>query len=336
MKYGYWMRLVCATLILTISAGFSQEKEAPDYIRFQVAATASDVDKLQTAVARFQRGDTIVDLIAAVHLADKEYFDRLNFLLRTYNVVLYEMVGGRFPAKAAQNPKGELSGVRSVQQMSTQILDLEFQLDNINYRMPNFVHADVTMAQYQRLKKEKNQNMATLLGRVIKIAESGDLAGIPAGEAAAGDFLTSLLAALSSGDSVALKRQLAPILSEAESMVALIEGEEGTVLISERNKVVIAKLKETLVKRSGQKGKIAIFYGAGHMPDLENRLIAEGFEKKKSVWIDAWNLAVKPVDPSAPPATTNVLNQLLQENPQIMSLIQQFSKAMEKAETQGN
>lgn len=336
MRYGYWILLVCAALNLPTSTGISQEKEAADYIRFQVAATESDSDKLQTAVARFQRGDTIVDLIAAVHLADKEYFNRLNLLLRTYNVVLYEMVGGRFPAKAPQGPKGELSGVRSVQQMATQILDLEFQLDKINYRMPNFVHADVTMAQYQRLKKEKNQNMATLLGRVMKIAESGNLPGIPAGEAAAGDFLTSLLAALSSGDSMSLKRQFAPILSEAESMIALIEGEDGTVLVSERNKVVIAKLKETLVKRSGQKGKIAIFYGAGHMPDLENRLIAEGFKKKKLVWLDAWNLAEKPVDPTAPPATTNMLSQLLRENPQIMSLIQQFSKILQEAESQGN
>lgn len=334
MKYLLWTLPLLSGLILSITPVFSQEKEVPDYIRFQAAATELDADVLQTAVVRFQRGETIVDLIAAVHLADKEYFDQLNLILRTYNVVLYEMIGGRFPAKAPQNPKGELSGVRSVQAMATQLLDLKFQLDSINYRMPNFVHADVTMAQYKKLSQEKNQNMTTLLSRVMKIAESGNIAGIPADEAAAGDFLTDLLTALSSGNSTELKRLLAPILSEAESMIALIEGEDGTVLISERNKVVIAKLKETLVKRSGRKGKIAIFYGAGHMPDLENRMIAEGFEKKKSVWIDAWKIASKQATPSSSPSTANMLNQLLQQSPQIMSLIQEFSKALQETENQ--
>ena len=37
--------------------------------------------------------------------------------------------------------------------------------------------------------------------------------------------------------------------------------------------------------------KIAIFYGAGHMPDIEKRLIADfGMKHDGERWLEAWNL----------------------------------------------
>ena len=39
------------------------------------------------------------------------------------------------------------------------------------------------------------------------------------------------------------------------------------------------------------KKKVAIFYGAAHMPDFEQRLTADfGLRKTKQVWVDAWDL----------------------------------------------
>jgi hypothetical protein len=39
------------------------------------------------------------------------------------------------------------------------------------------------------------------------------------------------------------------------------------------------------------KKKIAIFYGAGHMPDFEKRLRLDfGMEKKSVQWLEAWDL----------------------------------------------
>jgi len=322
-------------LLGLISPGFSQQQnpaEKPaDYIRFQAARTAADSDFLQTAVARFQRGETIVDLVAAVHLGDKAYFDNINMLLKRYHVVLYEMIGGRFPPANTRRKSGDLSGVSNIQSMATQLLNLEFQLEQINYRAKNFVHADVTHAQYERLKEEKNENLASFLVRAMNLAQDGKLEGIPADEATAGDFLSDIMAALTSGNSVELKRKIAPILSEAESMVAEIEGDKESVIVSERNKVVMAKLKGLLTKSGAQKGRIAIFYGAGHMPDMEKRLIAEGFQKKTTTWVTAWDIVDKPVDPSAPPAAESFFNQLIQENPQMMSIIQNFSKALQDA-----
>ena len=43
--------------------------------------------------------------------------------------------------------------------------------------------------------------------------------------------------------------------------------------------------------RAGKK-KIAIFYGAAHMPDFDKRLKEElGMMRISSEWIDAWSLA---------------------------------------------
>jgi len=340
MKFFHLHVPVVLSLMFPVCPVLSQEQdpelEKVDYIRFQSAGTGGEPDLLQTAVVRFQRRNVIVDLVAAVHLGDKKYFENLNLRLKQYDAVLYEMVGGRYPSKEAQSTKGDLSDIRTLQTLATQLLNLEFQIEGIDYKAPNFVHADVSWAQYQKLKEAKNQSMATFLARAVNLAQSGKIAGIPGDDASVNNLLSEVLTALSTGDSAWLKRKIAPILSEAESMIAQIEGNDGTVIVSERNKVVMAKLKEALARSGGGTRKIAVFYGAGHMPDLEKRLIADGFQKMSRTWLTAWKISDQAVDPSAPPAAADFFNQLLQENPRIKSLIQDFSKALEDGNATGN
>ena len=40
---------------------------------------------------------------------------------------------------------------------------------------------------------------------------------------------------------------------------------------------------------SGKK-HLAIFYGAAHLPDMEQRLLKQGFKLQKSEWLKAWDL----------------------------------------------
>ncbi len=54
-------------------------------------------------------------------------------------------------------------------------------------------------------------------------------------------------------------------------MTAVLEGPKGSTLIGERNKRALDVLKKQIA--SGKK-KIAVFYGAGHMVDMEKRLRA--------------------------------------------------------------
>jgi hypothetical protein len=59
--------------------------------------------------------------------------------------------------------------------------------------------------------------------------------------------------------------------------------------VEDRNKACMKVLQQQLA--AGKK-KIAIFYGAAHMPDFDKRL-KEDLDMKRTIseWIDAWSLA---------------------------------------------
>ncbi len=311
------------------------EEEVADYVRYSPAALDGDPDVLQTAVTRFQKGQVVVDLVAAVHLGDADYFKSLNTLFESYDAVLYELVGGKFQDRdpnAAADPDNPLSGLSGIQGMASKILGLEFQLTGINYDAPNFVHADVDHEQFQALMAAKNESLSTLMTRAMDLAQSGKMPGLPTDEAAMSQMMGMLMTAVMSGDSATLKRTIAPFLSESEALIAQMEGDDGTVLVGERNKVVMTKLSEVIAENSDQKGKFAIFYGAGHMPDLEERLIADGYTKGTVAWANAWKITDTPADPSAPAAATNLFQEIIGNNPEILNLIQELGKAVQEGQ----
>jgi len=50
--------------------------------------------RLQTSVTRYVKDGVSVDLIGAVHVADKQYFMDLNELFTKSEVLLFELIGG--------------------------------------------------------------------------------------------------------------------------------------------------------------------------------------------------------------------------------------------------
>ena len=63
-------------------------------------------------------------------------------------------------------------------------------------------------------------------------------------------------------------------------------------VITECNKVALKVLDEQIA--AGKK-RIGIFYGRGHMPDMERRLIADvGVHRDNERWLVAWNLRRRP------------------------------------------
>ena len=66
-------------------------------------------------------------------------------------------------------------------------------------------------------------------------------------------------------------------------------GTINRLLVEDRNKACIKVLQQQLT--AGKK-RIAIFYGAAHMPDFDKRLKEDfGMKRTDSEWITAWNLA---------------------------------------------
>ena len=88
-----------------------------------------------------------------------------------------------------------------------------------------------------------------------------------------------------------LKIVLAKQLSEMESLMVSFGGEDGSVIITDRNKKALEVLKQQLAK--GKK-KVGIFYGAGHLNDMDKRLRQDfGLKPTTITWLTAWDLAPK-------------------------------------------
>ena len=60
------------------------------------------------------------------------------------------------------------------------------------------------------------------------------------------------------------------------------------VLVGSRDDEVIRVLSSQI---GDGKKNLAIFYGAGHMVDLEHRLFDMGFKRQSIVWQTAWTVA---------------------------------------------
>ncbi|GAB4155464.1 MAG: hypothetical protein Tsb009_32260 [Planctomycetaceae bacterium] len=243
---------------------------------------------LETAIVRYvpQKGNgkLAVDLIGAVHIGDKSYYETLNKKFTEYDVVLYELVA----------PKGTRikKGSRKQGPFGTIIknfLKLESQVVEIDYTKKNFVHADMSFEEIGKAMKKRGESGLTVVASIMTdmFRESNRRA-----EAAAKsnrklpkiDLATLLFDAKRD---IKLKRLMAEQFDDL--------GEDGglgktlnVMLIKDRNAACLKVLEQQIKK--GHK-KIAIFYGAAHMPAFEKNLLADfGLKRQKVEWIKAWNL----------------------------------------------
>ncbi len=269
----------------------------PKYIRI----TRDEADEplaLQTAIVHFvpaagaqgsgaTNGDLQVDLVGAVHVGEKSYYDALNKAFENYDVVLYELVA----PEGTRVPKGGKSSghpVALLQNGLKDMLALEHQLQLVDYTKENMVHADMSPDDFAKSMEDRDESFLGMFARMWGQA----IAQQSAQKSRTSDF--DVLAALFSRDRAGtMKRVMAEQFENVEGVMQALEGPDGSTIITERNKVALKKLAEQIA--AGKK-KIAIFYGAGHLGDMEKRLNSD-FELKRSGedWLDAWNLTSAPV-----------------------------------------
>ena len=233
-----------------------------------------------------------VDLVGAVHVADSEYFELLNRIFQGYDSVLYELVKPK-DAPVVPGAKGD-SLVSAFQRGMKDVLGVEFQLDLIDYTAENLVHADLEPDEFFRLQEEKGENLLTLMLHVM-LKEAERTADSPEAQAMP---MALLLTMMSKDRARGLKMLLGKQFAELERIAAGFEttlaGEESVLLI-DRNKAAMRVLEDEL---DDGKERIAIFYGAAHLPDMERRLVHEfGFEKQDETWITAWNIPAPEKEP---------------------------------------
>jgi hypothetical protein len=222
-----------------------------------------------------------VDLVSAVHIGDAAYYAVLNDRFRDYDAVLYELIapeGTRVPSGGARG--GFVSGT---QVAMTRLLDLTFQLDEVDYSQANLVHADLSPQEVAQSMTNRGESFSQYFVKLFAAAMS-EQARDPYGLRDVG-----LLAALFSSDRARLlKAQFAVAMLDMDTFTYIIEGEDGSTLVGERNRRAVSVLEERIALGDRQ---IAIFYGAAHMPDMATRIESDlGLVRQGVEWIEAWDL----------------------------------------------
>jgi hypothetical protein len=264
----------------------SRGKASELYLR----VTESDAGKplaLQTAIVRFRGkpktkyAGKVVDLVGVVHIGQKDYYADLNNRLAQYDTVLYELVapdGTRIKPEDLEKRRSVLS---SMQTGMKDMLNLEYQLELIDYLANNFRHADMSPQEFVEDLERRGDSVFKMIARMMG-------AGLASSASTGGDA-GMLLALFSSDRSKRMKQTMARQLVDIELVTAGMDDANGeNTLIKGRNAKAFQILREEL---DAGKKMISVFYGAGHLPDMAERLEDEfHMQAKKTTWLDAWDL----------------------------------------------
>lgn len=309
---GGLLPMICvASLVLADEPATKSRDQAQgpaaEYLRV-VKSDAGEPQRLETAIVRFQsapdKSDVVVDLVSAVHVGDKAYYDALNKAFEEYDVVLYELVA----PKGTRIPKGgretSTNPISMLQELTKSMLELESQTDQIDYTKENFVHADLSPDDMAEAMKQRGESGLTLaLSVTADVIRQSNLdalrrerGGVGSEDQAEADPLTLIL---DPQRATKLKRQMARAFASPETLDAGLGPTLGRMLVDDRN---AAAMKEFQKQLAAGKKKIAIFYGAAHMPDFQNRLEVDfGLTPVDTRWLPAWDLSPSNMRPTADP-----------------------------------
>jgi len=276
----------------------------------RIANPDTQTVQLQIALRKFvpaRRQGPAIWLASVMHVGEPDYYRALQRFLDTQTIVLYEGINtGAHPhhvheAKApathdpppAAAPSGGNGGY-SMQSTLAQSLGLVFQLEAIDYDRTNFLNSDLSIAQIQRIMAgnrpvaapgEKGGGNATFdmllqimdgssfLGSLFKIGMQM-IASSPQMQAVAKLTMIEAIGRL--------KGDMSDVQGLPPDWKQLIQ-----VLIQARNKNLVADLKSEL-KKIPRMGSIAVFYGAGHMDDLQKRVTGElHYRPADETWLTA-------------------------------------------------
>lgn len=320
-----WL-VACSLLAVQVSTGSAQvtaeaepstfaEKEASKFLRMRKNADGETV-AMQTSIARYRpdQGDVIVDLIGAVHIGEADYYQKLNKQFDLYDVVLYELVapqGTRVPTGGKKESTGSpLDLISWMQSQAKTTLGLESQLEKVDYQKAHFVHADLSPTEMGQRMAERGDNALTvgltafaeMLRKQNKMAQAASETG--AAQITGADLMDML------DNPLELKKMMAGQFTTSGVMDEGLGDTLNQLLIDDRNAAAMKVLQRQIV---GGKKKIAIFYGAAHMPDFEKRMASDlGLKPERHVWIDAWDLT-KAGESPLKGGTTGLMLQMMRQ-----------------------
>jgi hypothetical protein len=144
----------------------------------------------------------------------------------------------------------------------------------------------MSLAEFSAMQNQRNEGFIALWLKAVQVQMNQ-----PQASANQPGLLKILEILCRSDSSTELKRLFGRTFDSVEAVMTGMESGDGTVIVSERNKVALRVLQQEL--NNGKK-HLAIFYGAAHLPDMEKRLLAMGFTLQKDEWFTAWDLPPPP------------------------------------------
>jgi hypothetical protein len=281
MRHSRLAGFAALALVLGLgsSASAQQTPEAESYVRFAPGARQDD-GALQCAVATFRhptRDQTVV-LYGVVHIAEADYYARVQQDLDSYTTVLYEGV-----APGSQEPTEADKSLGDLQKVMGEMLGLTFQKDGIDYTRSNLVHADMNMDE---LKERLGGGTINPMGQMLSEEQLKSMAPIFKLFAGFGKMMMKSNPELRDRTKAQFAQQMAG--ADMGKLGGQMGERMARVILIDRNEVAMKVLGQQLEQQDD--GSIAIFYGAAHMPDLEQRLEAQGFTLTEKRWMSAWRM----------------------------------------------
>jgi len=165
-------------------------------------------------------------------------------------------------------------------------LALEHQLNHIDYQAKNLVHADLSPEEFFRRVADRGDIVQMFYrALILGIQKSNDPDAQRNEMRMQGRLLGSLLV---SDPALSLKRVLADEMMNQMDEVSVIIGGEASAIITDRNDAALKVLRQQI---AGGKKKIAIFYGAAHLPEFATSLEKDFQMNMTGIeWVIAWDL----------------------------------------------
>lgn len=255
--------------------------EPSEFVRF---VTEGDGGHLDTAITAYRKGDVELTLFAAVHIADQACYDTLNDRFTTCDALLYELVGPANYRPTKDREQGGFNPIALLQNGLKNALELQFQLDGIDYSPANFVHADMTPEEFQASMASRGESLLSIMLNMMASGMQAQREKADNGEEppAAPDLVT----AFQNGEGRhQLRMSFAAQMEQIEVMA--VGGKDGSTLLEGRNEKCLEVLQREMA--AGRR-KIGIYYGAAHLSHMERRLVRDlGFTKTGQEWLVAWD-----------------------------------------------
>lgn len=194
-------------------------------------------------------------------------------------------------AFADQKPltDAEMGDDPGLQSQMAKALGLAFQLEEMHMDRPNFRNSDLTIDQVQERVAERGGDASMLFKILDGSSIAGKLVRFMLGFIEGSPHMQAMMKV------VLMQTMAATDIENLGQMEGMPKGmaELMHVIVVDRNNVVIEDLKSVLAEK-GPPRSIGIVYGAGHMGDLEKRLVSQcSYRHVGGFWFEAMSVDLR-------------------------------------------